>query len=325
MKKKYQYFVSSTYIDLIEERTEIISSILNLGGIPVGMEFFPATGVSQINLIKRLMDDCDYYVLILAGRYGSVDDSGKSYTEIEYDYAIEKGIPIISFLHKDIDSLPRNKTELDNTAYQKVKDFREKAKIRNCQFWADAKDLSTKVTASLAQAIILTPRPGWVRVNERIQQVLFPSIERSGNDFLMIHLKGLDFEVNVYIQFFEENPHADSFDDLVKSKAYKLEQDGSIFKISKRDILNHKGQIFKLFCKVKKEHINRIYELLCSNGYTVNGPGHEDSNSKGTWLVWFLTSQEPVNFASGHVGTINQILTSNTYPRVKRKHKSHSE
>nr|WP_319393433.1 DUF4062 domain-containing protein [uncultured Desulfobacter sp.] len=319
MKKKYQYFVSSTYTDLKEERGEIIQAILNLDGIPVGMEFFPASGINQEQLIKRLLDECDYYVLILGGRYGSMNSEGVGYTEMEYDYARENGIPIISFLHYDPDALPRNKTETDSTQYQKLQTFRNKAKTTNCQFWVDVKDLSTKVTASLAQSIILTPRPGWVRVNERVQQALFPSIEKSGSDILLIHLKGLDVEVNIYIQFFEEDSNSDSFDDLVKTKSFKLEQDHNVFTINKKDLMEFKGKIFKLFCKINNADRNRIYDLLCDNGYTVNGPGHEDQRMNGKWLVWFLTSQEPINFASGNVGTINQVLTSRAYPRVKDK------
>ena len=102
MNKKYQVFVSSTYKDLTEERQEVIQALLELDCIPVGMEMFPAADDDQWTLIKRLIDDCDYYILIIGGRYGSTNENGISYTQMEYEYALSQDIPIISFLHKNL-------------------------------------------------------------------------------------------------------------------------------------------------------------------------------------------------------------------------------
>jgi hypothetical protein len=95
-KPKYQIFVSSTYEDLKEERDTAIKAILETGNIPVGMEMFSAGDEQQWELIKRQIEDCDYYVVIVAHRYGSMDGS-ISYTEKEYDFAVEKKIPILGF------------------------------------------------------------------------------------------------------------------------------------------------------------------------------------------------------------------------------------
>jgi hypothetical protein len=88
LDKKYQIFVSSTFRDLVEERQDAIKSILDLGHIPAGMEGFPAIDMEQLKYIKKIVDQCDYYILIVAGRYGSVDADGISYTEKEYQYAV---------------------------------------------------------------------------------------------------------------------------------------------------------------------------------------------------------------------------------------------
>ena len=96
MNKKYQVFVSSTYKDLKEERMAVIRLLLKMGFIPVGMEQFPASNMSQMEYIKMMLDSCDYYLLILAGKYGSVDVDGIGFTEKEYDYAIANGIPVMS-------------------------------------------------------------------------------------------------------------------------------------------------------------------------------------------------------------------------------------
>ena len=92
MNLKYQIFVSSTYEDLKNERNEVIRACLNMGHIPVGMEMFNAADEEQWAVITRTIDQCDYYVVIIAHRYGSSVD-GVSFTEKEYDYAVARGVP----------------------------------------------------------------------------------------------------------------------------------------------------------------------------------------------------------------------------------------
>ena len=100
MEKRYQVFISSTYADLQEERQEVMQALLELDCIPAGMELFPAANEDQWTLIKRVIDDCDYYMVIVAGRYGTVGPDGVSYTEMEYRYALEQEKPIIGFLRR---------------------------------------------------------------------------------------------------------------------------------------------------------------------------------------------------------------------------------
>ena len=73
MQKKYQVFISSTYVDLIEARAAATQCLLDNDCIPVGMEQFPASEMSQMEYIKKMLDNCDYYILILGGKYGSLD------------------------------------------------------------------------------------------------------------------------------------------------------------------------------------------------------------------------------------------------------------
>lgn len=101
-KKKLQIFVSSTFIDLVEERQAAVAAILKAGHIPAGMELFKSGDKSQLDTIKRWIDDCDVYMLILGGRYGTVEPvSGKSYTELEYDYALERGMRVFAVVITD--------------------------------------------------------------------------------------------------------------------------------------------------------------------------------------------------------------------------------
>ena len=102
MNKKLQVFVSSTYTDLIEERQAAVQAILDAGHIPAGMELFKAGNESQLKTIYKWIDVSDVYMLILGGRYGSIEPvSGKSYTQLEYEYALSKNMPIFSIILED--------------------------------------------------------------------------------------------------------------------------------------------------------------------------------------------------------------------------------
>lgn len=165
MEKRYQVFVSSTYQDLIPERTEVIQALLELDCIPTGMEYFPAADETQWDFIKKLIDESDYYIVVIAGKYGSVDESGISYTQKEYEYAISKKIPTIGFLHKDVDSLISSKTEKDKSSIQKLDKFRDLVKKKLCKYWSTPQELGAVVSRSISQAKKNYPRTGWIRAD----------------------------------------------------------------------------------------------------------------------------------------------------------------
>lgn len=163
MDRRFQVFVSSTFRDLLEERQQVIQALLELDCIPAGMELFPASDETKWSLITRVIDDCDYYLVIIGGRYGSVDEEGISYTEREYDYAVKQGIPVLAFLHAEPDAIPAGKTELHPDARAKLDAFREKTERRMCRYWKTPEDLGGVVSRSLVQVVKLQPGEGWVR------------------------------------------------------------------------------------------------------------------------------------------------------------------
>jgi hypothetical protein len=107
--KRYQVFISSTREDLEKERRIVTDALLREQYIPIGMEQFPASDKDSWALIQRFIDQCDYYIVIVAGKYGSTLPDGTSYTENEYNYAISKNIPVLAFLHKDVNTLEGSK------------------------------------------------------------------------------------------------------------------------------------------------------------------------------------------------------------------------
>lgn len=167
MDKRYQIFISSTFVDLKEERQAVLRAILELNHMPAGMELFPASDEAAWQLIRDVIDGSDYYILIIGGRYGSLDETGLGFTEKEYDYAVDAKKPVIPLLHQNPDNLPREKTDTDPQAWDKLKLFRAKVETRHtCVYWNNAEELKAKVIIGLTTAGKRYPAIGWVRADE---------------------------------------------------------------------------------------------------------------------------------------------------------------
>lgn len=139
-------------------------TLLEMDCIPAGMELFPAVDEEQYEFIKKIIDDSDYYLLIIGGRYGSLTPEGISYTEKEYDYAVEKGIPVIALLHDKPKEIPYGKSEGDPELRNKLEKFKEKvSKGRLVKPWKSADELPGLVAVSLNKSIKTYPQKGWVR------------------------------------------------------------------------------------------------------------------------------------------------------------------
>ena len=167
MDKRFQFFISSTFADLSDERQAVLKAVLELNHIPAGMELFPASDDTVWQLIRDVIDASDYYLLVVGGRYGSVDEAGLGYTEKEYDYAIQTEKPVIAFLHADPGMLPRDKTETDDAAWKKLEAFRAKVEKRHTRVsWTSAEELKSKVIVSITSALKRHPAVGWLRADQ---------------------------------------------------------------------------------------------------------------------------------------------------------------
>jgi hypothetical protein len=71
------------------------------------------------DLITRVIDESDYYLLIIGGRYGSLGADGVGFTEKEYDYAVRQKKPVMAFLHKSPETLPFQDNEGDPVVREK--------------------------------------------------------------------------------------------------------------------------------------------------------------------------------------------------------------
>lgn len=177
MEKRYQVFISSTFVDLKDERQSALRAILELDHMPAGMELFPAVDSTAWQLIEDVIDASDYYAVIIGGRYGSLDEAGLGYTEKEYDYAISTKKPVIALLHENPDNLPREKTETDTATWEKLKAFRAKIEKRHtCVYWNNAEQLKAKLIVGLTAETKRHPAVGWVRADQVPDQTTLADI-----------------------------------------------------------------------------------------------------------------------------------------------------
>jgi hypothetical protein len=171
MHKKLQIFISSTFTDLQEERQATVEAVLNAGHIPAGMELFKSGDESQKETIKRWIEESDVYMLILGGRYGTIEEeSGKSYTHWEYDYAGELGKPRFavvikeSYLNKKVSEIGKEVLEMKHPQEYEV--FKNDVLSKTSKFFSDDKDIKLTVLESLKEFERDSSLSGWVSGKE---------------------------------------------------------------------------------------------------------------------------------------------------------------
>ncbi|MFZ2958931.1 MAG: DUF4062 domain-containing protein [Candidatus Ozemobacteraceae bacterium] len=175
LKKKLQVFISSTYTDMLAERQAAVEAVLRAGHIPAGMELFAAGDETQLETIRRWIDDSDVFMLILGGRYGSIEPkSGKSYIELEYEYAVDKRKPLFAavinkpYLTAKVklvgpDAMEELNGHLLNT-------FKNLVTQKTCRFFEDMNGLKLIVIESLTNFVLNDALSGWVRGSDVIDK-----------------------------------------------------------------------------------------------------------------------------------------------------------
>lgn len=173
LKKRLQVFVSSTYVDLREERQAAVEAILRAGHIPAGMELFSSGDESQMEVIKQWIDESDVYLLILGGRYGSIEpNSGKSYTHIEYEYAVQQNKPLFACVlnHNAIDERVKKHGILfiEQENPRKLKEFESLVSSKMIRFWSDIKDIKLIILGTLPDFSRRETLMGWIRAGGQV-------------------------------------------------------------------------------------------------------------------------------------------------------------
>lgn len=170
--RKFSVFISSTYEDLKNERQALMGVALENNFIPVGMEQFHAAPTSQWNVITKMIDECDFYLLVIGGRYGSIDEeAGISYTEKEYNYAKAKGLPVLVLI-KESSAITASEQDTGEDKFDKMKkldEFRKRVKNEGntVDFFTDINSLKYKASPTFRNAVnYVDENAGWVRYRD---------------------------------------------------------------------------------------------------------------------------------------------------------------
>ena len=179
--KRYQVFISSTFLDLQAERHAVTMALLQLDCFPSGMELFPAANDDAWTLIKRVIAECDYYLLVIGGRYGSTAaDSGLSYTEREYDHAVTLGKPVMAFLHGERGVTPAPDPSAPPAAHRRLVEFRTKVENTHVvNYWRSTDDLARQVVLSLMHFVREYQAVGWIRANAQDSRETLAELEKA--------------------------------------------------------------------------------------------------------------------------------------------------
>lgn len=318
MDKKHQVFISSTFSDLKEERQAAVEAILTAGHIPAGMELFAAGDESQMDVIKHWIDDSDIYMLILGGRYGSIDaTSGLSYTELEYDYAVSLNKSFFALVLNEsaINSKAKelNIESLSNEDAKKYLEFRKKVLSKISKLVDDSKDIKIGVLESIKNKSNRNLH-GRVRsdqlpdVSPLLNQLKLISAENSSLKEKLenlpvthvedIELAGLKDSVDITITFnptiYLKDERTMSFKltweevfGLIAPKLISAQSDGNMKSYIGSQILEAKGRDFRTKQLSEQDFQTIKIQLKALSLININ---YSETLSGGSALFWMLTS-----------------------------------
>lgn len=167
-RRKLQIFLSSTFEDLIDYRLTAMEAVLASGHIPAAMEQFSPGDETAWEKIQRWVNESDAFILILGGRYGSLEPlSGKSYMHLEYEYALSKKKLFFSLVIKKehleeriIEKGLQIVDERENP--EKYKQFKELVTQKHCGFFNDRKDIRAAIFQKIPDWEQREDLTGWI-------------------------------------------------------------------------------------------------------------------------------------------------------------------
>ncbi|MCL2832894.1 MAG: DUF4062 domain-containing protein [Treponema sp.] len=190
MFKKYQIYFSSALDDLKNERKELLKIITELGAIPVSMENFDINSAEDLELIKKAIQESDYFVNLIAYKCGPA--AGKTFSaEIEYTWAQKFQVPVLSFIIDEKARWKASKKEKSKESAKALEHFKKRLRENHAINWTTTADLCQKAYTCLVREMNLNPRQGWVRGNDSAMPVTANELARlsSENDYLRSRMR----------------------------------------------------------------------------------------------------------------------------------------
>ncbi len=164
VNKRYQVYISTTYPDMQSARQALMLPMLDLGLMPMGMDMHSSESHNLMPVVQRMIDDSDYFVILLGGRYGTLSPLGLSYTHREYIFAATKRKPVVSFIHDDPLNLPPDVREPSREGQVRRDDFARLLENKTLSFrWRDESELAARVAKVMPDVMRQYPAPGWMQ------------------------------------------------------------------------------------------------------------------------------------------------------------------
>lgn len=191
MNKVYTAFISSAFESLRDERNIVIDSLLDLRILPIGMEHFTVSTNGEFSDIEELIDESDFFIMLMGKFYGSCDRNGISWTEREYEYAMEKGKPIVVILCDElVENLNKDKSVLSEDEKRQI-EFKEKISFARAvsDEFPIKKIISQFFNSNFAKCI------GWTRIENT--QLTPEQLEKWRDEHKVFDLRGNWFHVHL--------------------------------------------------------------------------------------------------------------------------------
>ena len=149
-------FISSTTRDLEEHRQVTRDAVWRANLFPLMMERDVATMDDPIEYSLSLVEDAEIYIGIFALRYGYVPEDdrrnpdGLSITELEYRYAMKRGIPVLIFIMHEDHPVKAGFIETDPQKMANLNRLKQELQAHHVVgFFKSADDLSNQVFQAL--------------------------------------------------------------------------------------------------------------------------------------------------------------------------------
>jgi nucleoside 2-deoxyribosyltransferase len=152
-------FISSTFIDLYEDRNEVAKTLRERGLNVNALDIRPASTQSSRNEILNGIRESDFVILLIGDRFGSIlksmtGNESQSITWWEYTNALKMGKPVIAYFKNFDGSDPKSHDDKSDPLYTKKRVQFERFKKHvtnrhNPSFYSDPYNLAAQLDESL--------------------------------------------------------------------------------------------------------------------------------------------------------------------------------
>ncbi|MEO1260770.1 MAG: DUF4062 domain-containing protein [Bacteroidota bacterium] len=183
-------FISSTARDLPEHRKQVQDACHRQGYFPQMMEHLPANSENAISASLKMVDEADFYIGVFALRYGYVPDGHDiSITEMEYNRAVERGIPRMVFIAGKKHTFTQEQIETVLESFPKLASFKERVSKKNIvNFFDSHEELRSLAINSLSQ---IPKDPGAAYKFHHISPIPSPPEPYIAHPYVLSQAKGL--------------------------------------------------------------------------------------------------------------------------------------